>query len=239
MPQLDNLIQKLNVDINNAKKIVFFGGAGVSTESNIPDFRSAHGIFTNNLSAEDIVSHDFFFSHPDKFYEFYKSKMVFPNAKPNITHIKLAELEKKKDLTIITQNIDGLHQMAGSKNVIELHGTIHSNHCIKCHQFYSLKEIMNMGLVPYCPKCGGLIKPDVVLYGEELNYKNIELAIKKLEEADLLIVGGTSLKVYPAASFIDYFNGDKKYLINLSDCPVSNFTYLNCKLGEVFSKLKF
>lgn len=232
-------IKVLNKMILKANKIVFFGGAGVSTESNIPDFRSASGIFTNNLSAEEIVSGSYFYAHTDKFYEFYKSKMMFLDAKPNMCHIKLAQLEKKKDLTIITQNIDGLHQLAGSKNVIELHGSIHINHCLNCHKEFSSSYVKNSIGIPRCDKCNGIIKPDVVLYGESLDYNSITKAINSISSADLLIVGGTSLKVYPAASFIDYFNGKNKILINLNDNPLKDFLYINNKIGEVFSKLEF
>lgn len=231
-------VRELNEDILKARHIVFFGGAGVSTESGIPDFRSAHGIYTDNLSAEEIVSHDYFFADPQGFYDFYKSKMVFLNAKPNACHLKLSEIERLgKDVTVITQNIDGLHQKAGSTKVIELHGSVHCNHCLKCGAFYTAEEIMGQKGVPYCPKCGGLIKPDVVLYGEELDMNAIVKALNALEQADLLIVGGTSLKVYPAASFIDYYQGEKKYFINLNDNPLHGYTYLNEKIGEVFSAL--
>ncbi len=237
--KLEENIKTLNRYILESSHIVFFGGAGVSTESGIPDFRSQKGIFTNNLSAERIVSHDYFFTNTEKFYEFYKSKMMYLDAKPNACHLKLAELEKKgKDITIVTQNIDGLHQKAGSKNVIELHGTIHSNHCLKCGKEFSAEYVKDYKGVPYCDKCGGLIKPDVVLYDEELNYDSITKAISAISKADLLIVGGTSLKVYPAASFIDFFSGSKKVFINLNDDPLKDYLYINSKIGEVFSKLE-
>ncbi len=232
-------IKILNNMIIKANKIVFFGGAGVSTESNIPDFRSASGIFTSNLSAEQIVSHTCFVKNPELFYEFYKSKMMYLDAKPNMCHIKLAKLEKKKNLTIITQNIDGLHQKAGSKNVIELHGTIHKNHCVKCHKAFDAAYVKNYNGVPKCDFCNSIIKPDVVLYEEALDYANIENAINALEEADLLIVGGTSLKVYPAASLIDFCHAKNKVLINLNDNPRQDYLYFNCKIGELFSKLEF
>lgn len=232
-------IKLFNKMINQANKIVFFGGAGVSTESGIPDFRSASGIFTNNLSAEQIVSHTCFINNPKLFYSFYKSKMMYLDAKPNMCHIKLAQLEAKKDLTIITQNIDSLHQLAGSKNVIELHGSIYKNHCLKCHKEYSAEFIKNCKDVPICPICNSIIKPDVVLYEEELDYLKIEKAITSLQQADLLIVGGTSLKVYPAASLIDFYNGKNKVLINLNDCPKQGYLYFDCKIGDLFSKLEF
>jgi len=236
---MDKNIKLLNDYIKQATNIVFFGGAGVSTESNIPDFRSASGIFTNNLSAEEIVSSDYFYYHPKEFYEFYKNKMMYLDAKPNICHLKLAELEKIKNLTIITQNIDGLHQMAGSKNVIELHGSIHRNHCLKCGKSFSSKYVKEYDGVPRCDKCGGLIKPDVVLYGEALDYKDITNAIKALQSADLLIVGGTSLKVYPANSFLSYYQGQRKVMINLKDNPTTDYLYIDEKIGVVFSQLNF
>lgn len=232
-------IKVLTQYIKESKHIVFFGGAGVSTESGIPDFRSAKGIFTNNLSAEQIVSHDYFFAFPEKFYKFYKEKMMYLDAKPNSCHRKLAELEAEgKDITIVTQNIDGLHQMAGSKKVYELHGTIHSNHCLKCGKVFDAEYVKNQPGVPFCDKCGGLIKPDVVLYEEGLDYQLITKAVEAISKADLLIVGGTSLRVYPAASFIDYYQGQKKVFINLNDDPLKDYVYINMKIGEVFSLIK-
>lgn len=232
-----NLLQKY---IDEANDIVFFGGAGVSTESGIPDFRSANGIFTQNLSAEEIVSHTFFYYNTKEFYEFYKNKMMFLDALPNDCHKKLAELEQKgKNITIITQNIDGLHQLAGSKKVVELHGSIHRNYCLKCHTFYDAKFVKESAGIPTCPKCGGLIKPDVVLYEEALDENNIEWAIRALSKADLLIVAGTSLKVYPAANLIHFYNGTRKVNINLHDNPLdSEYLYIDSKVGEVFKKIK-
>lgn len=225
--------------IEESEHIIFFGGAGVSTESGIPDFRSAEGIFTNNICAEQIVSHDYFFSSTEKFYEFYKEKMMYLDAKPNACHKKLAELEAEgKDITIVTQNIDGLHQMAGSKKVYELHGTIHSNHCLKCGKRFEAEYIKKQPGIPFCDKCGGLIKPDVVLYGEGLDYNVVSSAVDAISKADLLIVGGTSLKVYPAASFINYFRGTKKVFINTDDVPLNGFLYINLKIGEVFSLIE-
>ena len=232
-------IKTLNDLINKSNNIVFFGGAGVSTESGIPDFRSANGIFTNNLTAEQIVSHSYFICHTSSFYKFYKEKMMYLDSKPNSCHIKLAELEKIKNLTIITQNIDGLHQLAGSKNVIELHGTILKNHCMDCLKPFSSTYVKNYNGVPRCDNCNGIIKPDVVLYEEQLNYDDIEKAIKALQEADLVIVGGTSLKVYPAAGLLNYTNTKNKVLINLNDIPKGDYLYINEKIGEVFSNLKF
>ena len=176
------MINKLKEAINEAQNIVFFTGAGMSTASGIPDFRSAKGLFTNNLHAEEIVSHSYFMNHPEQFYDFYFNRMVFKDAKPNPGHIFIASLQKNKNVTVVTQNIDGLHTMAGSKNVIELHGTIHSNHCMKCHKKYTLQEILNKKeKVPHC-SCGGIIKPDVVLYEEALNEDNIINAVKAIEE---------------------------------------------------------
>jgi len=237
---LDRQIKQLQKYIDDGIDIVLFGGAGVSTESGIPDFRSATGIFTNNLSAENIISHDYFYYNPKGFYDFYKNKMMYLDAKPNVCHNKLSELEKAgKHITIITQNIDGLHQKAGSTNVIELHGSIHRNFCTNCGASYDAKFIKESKGVPTCPKCGSIIKPDVVLYGEPLREENINKAISALEQADLLIVGGTSLKVYPAASFIHFFKGDKKVYINLENEQLAeDFMYIQSKLGDVFSKIE-
>jgi NAD-dependent deacetylase len=229
--------------IDESEHLVFFGGAGVSTESGIPDFRSAQGIFTaaagGELPPEEIVSDWYFFQHTKEFYEFYKEKMMFLEAQPNACHRKLAELERNgKDLTIVTQNIDGLHQKAGSKHVLELHGTIHKNVCLKCGKQFSADYVKKAEGIPLCDECGGLIKPEVVLYGEQLDGEVISQTIQALEQADLLIVGGTSLKVYPAASFPDFFQGTKKAFINLNDNPLRDYLYINAKIGEVFSRLK-
>ena len=232
-------IEQLQKWIDEAKHIVFFGGAGVSTESGIPDFRSATGLYTNNLSAEEIVSHEYFFQDPDGFYDFYKNKMMYLDAKPNACHRKLAELEKHgKDITIVTQNIDGLHQMAGSSKVLELHGTIYKNRCLSCGKSFSAKYVKEAEGVPHCDDCGGLVKPEVVLYGEALDEEVINKTILALQQADLLIVGGTSLKVYPAASFIDFYRGQRKVFINLNDNPLRDYFYIDAKIGEVFSLIK-
>lgn len=232
-------IEQLQKWIDEAKHIVFFGGAGVSTESGIPDFRSATGLYTNNLSAEEIVSHEYFFQDPDGFYDFYKNKMMYLDAKPNACHRKLAELEKHgKDITIVTQNIDGLHQMAGSSKVLELHGTIYKNRCLSCGKSFSAKYVKEAEGVPHCDDCGGLVKPEVVLYGEALDEEVINKTILALQRADLLIVGGTSLKVYPAASFIDFYRGQRKVFINLNDNPLRDYFYIDAKIGEVFSLIK-
>lgn len=214
-------IKELQRMIDESKNIVFFGGAGVSTESNIPDFRSADGLYHEKYKypPEQIVSHTFFVRKTELFYDFYKNKMMFLDAKPNKAHLKLAELEKKGKLSaIITQNIDGLHQMAGSKNVLELHGSIHRNYCQKCGKFYDAKFVKEHPAIPTC-KCGGIIKPDVVLYEEGLDNTTIQKSIRAISKAEMLIIGGTSLVVYPAAGFIDYFRG--KYLVVLNKSATS------------------
>ena len=206
----ENEVKRLQEIIDDSKSIVFFGGAGVSTESNIPDFRSADGLYQQKykFSPEQIVSHTFFVRHTEAFYEFYKEKMMFLDARPNPAHLKLAELEARGKLkAVITQNIDGLHQAAGSKNVLELHGSIHRNYCQKCGKFYDGAYVKNSDGVPKCD-CGGQIKPDVVLYEEGLDSSVIQRSIRAITQADTLIIGGTSLVVYPAAGFIDYFRGN-------------------------------
>lgn len=211
-------IAKLQEIIDDSENIVFFGGAGVSTESGIPDFRSADGIYHQQYrySPEQIVSHSFFVRNTEAFYEFYKDKMMFLEAKPNAAHLKLAQLEAEGKLkAVITQNIDGLHQAAGSKTVWELHGSIHRNYCQKCGKFYDASYVKHADGVPRC-ECGGLIKPDVVLYEEGLDSGVIDHSIRAIREADTLIIGGTSLVVYPAAGFIDYFRGKHLVVINKS-----------------------
>lgn len=209
---------KLKAIVDDSKRIVFFGGAGVSTESNIPDFRSADGLYRQKYkySPEQIVSHSFFMQNTEAFYEFYKSKMMFLDAKPNQAHRKLAQLEQEGKLTaVVTQNIDGLHQAAGSKNVLELHGSIHRNYCQRCGKFYDAAYVKNAEGIPRC-ECGGIIKPDVVLYEEGLDPDIIQNSIYAISQADTLIIGGTSLIVYPAAGFIDYFQGKHLVVINKS-----------------------
>ena len=211
--------EKLKKIINDSKSIIFFTGAGISTPSNIPDFRSSNGLYASkfgHLSPEDIISHSFFIKNPKEFYQFYFSNMVYQNAKPNLAHTYIADLEKKgKKVWVITQNIDGLHQVAGTKNIIELHGSIYRNYCTKCHSFYKLEEILNeKNDVPICPKCGGIITPDVVLYEEQLNYTDIDCAISLISNAETMVIVGTSLVVYPAASFVQYFRGKHLILIN-------------------------
>ena len=211
-------IAKLQEMIAQSNRIVFFGGAGVSTESNIPDFRSADGLYQEkyHYPPEQVVSHTFFVKKPELFYDFYKNKMMYLDAKPNKAHQKLAELEQAGKLTaVITQNIDGLHQMAGSKNELELHGSIHRNYCQKCGKFYDAKYVKEYPGIPKC-ECGGVIKPDVVLYEEGLDNTVISKAIKAISEADMLIIGGTSLVVYPAAGFVDYFRGHHLVVLNKS-----------------------
>ena len=211
-------INKLQSIVDESDNIVFFGGAGVSTESGIPDFRSVDGLYNQKYKypPETIISHSFYRRNPEEFYRFYKDKMLFPEAKPNKAHMKLAELEAAGKLkAVITQNIDGLHQMAGSRRVIELHGSVHRNYCERCHKFYELRYVIDAPGVPKCA-CGGTIKPDVVLYEEGLNNQDIEDAIHYISEADTLIIWGTSLVVYPAAGLIRYFRGRHLVVINMS-----------------------
>ncbi|MDE7229372.1 MAG: NAD-dependent protein deacylase [Oscillospiraceae bacterium] len=205
--------------IDDSKRIVFFGGAGVSTESGIPDFRSQDGLYNQKYKypPEQIVSRTFFDNRTEEFYEFYKDRMIFSEAKPNAAHLKLAELEQAGKLSaVITQNIDGLHQAAGSKKVIELHGSVMRNYCRKCGGFYPLDYIVKAEGIPKCEKCGGVVKPDVVLYEESLNGDDIDGAVNEIMAADTLIIGGTSLVVYPAAGFVNYFNGKHLVVINKS-----------------------
>jgi NAD-dependent deacetylase len=227
--------------INDSDNIVFFGGAGVSTESGIPDFRSVDGLYnqTYKYPPEVILSHAFFINNTDDFYAFYKSKMIFREVKPNKVHLALAELEKSGKLkAVITQNIDGLHQVAGSKNVLELHGSIYRNYCMKCEKFYGI-DIVIKNDIPIC-SCGGIIKPDVVLYEEPLDDDIVALSIKYISQAEVLIVGGTSLSVYPAAGFINYYSGDKLVLINKSATFFDNKADLlmHDSIGDVFWKLE-
>lgn len=234
-------IEKLQSIIDDSEKIVFFGGAGVSTESHIPDFRSADGLYQQKYkySPEQIVSHSFFVQNPEGFYEFYKDKMMFLDARPNAAHLKLAELEEAGKLTaVITQNIDGLHQAAGSRNVLELHGSIHRNYCMKCHKFYDAAYVKNAKGIPRCT-CGGMIKPDVVLYEEGLDSTVISKSIQAISEADTLIIGGTSLVVYPAAGFIDYFRGKHLVVINKSATAreVGAELTIAAPIGEIMEKV--
>lgn len=212
-------VQQLKEWIRKSDNIVFFGGAGVSTESGIPDFRSVDGLYNMKYKfpPETILSHDFFCNNISDFYEFYKDKLLNLSAKPNKAHLALAELEKQGKLrAVITQNIDGLHQAAGSKTVYELHGSIHRNYCVRCGEFHDAQYIMDSQFIPECSKCGGLIKPDVVLYQEGLDQKTVNASIDAIESCDMMIVAGTSLSVYPASGLINYYSGDKLVLINKS-----------------------
>lgn len=233
-------LEKLQELIDRYDKIVFFGGAGVSTESGIPDFRSVDGLYNQKYDypPETILSHTFFMRYPEEFYRFYRDKMLALDAKPNAAHLKLAELEQAGKLTgVVTQNIDGLHQKAGSKHVMELHGSVHRNYCMRCHRFYDAEYMLHSQGVPTC-ECGGIIKPDVVLYEEGLDEDNITAAIEYIRNADMLVVGGTSLGVYPAAGLIDYYRGDKLVLINKSQTPYDGKADLliNAPLADVFGR---
>lgn len=241
MEELQPEIVKLKETVSKSDNIVFFGGAGVSTESGIPDFRSVDGLYNQKYKypPETIISHSFFMQNPEEFYRFYKDKMIFKDAMPNPAHIKLAELEKAGKLkAVITQNIDGLHQKAGSKNVIELHGSVHRNYCMKCHKFYDLDFVADSEGVPVCD-CGGIVKPDVVLYEEGLNNQDLEDAVRYISEADTLIIGGTSLVVYPAAGLIRYFRGSNLVVINMSPTQTDSQADLliSDKIGKVLSQI--
>ncbi|MCD8119377.1 MAG: NAD-dependent protein deacylase [Lachnospiraceae bacterium] len=218
---LEQAKETLREWIAESERIVFFGGAGVSTESHIPDFRSVDGLYNQSYDypPETIISHTFFVHRPETFFKFYREKMLYPDAKPNDAHIALAKLEEMGKLTaVITQNIDGLHQAAGSKNVLELHGSVLRNYCTKCRKFYPVKAIANSTGVPHCD-CGGVIKPDVVLYEESLDSDILSSSIRHIRQADMMIVAGTSLTVYPAAGLLDYFHGKHLVLINKSVTP--------------------
>lgn len=240
----DEKINYLYSLIKEAKNIVFFGGAGVSTSSGIPDFRSETGLY--NLKSkygvpyEVILSHSYYEYNTEIFFKFYKEFMINKDAKPNIVHYFLSNLEKTKNVTIITQNIDNLHTLAGSKNVIELHGSINRNYCENCLKYYDLAGFLTLkGTIPHCEKCGGIVKPDVVLYEESLDENVITIAIIKLQEADLLIVAGTSLNVYPAASFINYFYGNNIVIINKEKLKINKDIALeiNEDMKGIFEKL--
>lgn len=235
-------VKKLQEIIDDSSNIVFFGGAGVSTESSIPDFRSADGLYHQQYkySPEQIVSHSFFMRNTEGFYEFYKEKMMFLDAEPNPAHLKLAELEETGKLSaVITQNIDGLHQAAGSRNVLELHGSIHRNYCQKCGKFYDAAYVKNSEGIPVC-ECGGRIKPDVVLYEEGLDSHVIQESIQAISRADTLIIGGTSLIVYPAAGFIDYFRGKHLVVINKSATAreVGAELTIAAPIGEILGQIQ-
>ena len=235
-------VRKLKEWTDEAKKIVFFGGAGVSTESGIPDFRSTGGLYRQQWKypPETILSHTFYESNPEEFFRFYHAKMLVRDVKPNDAHKKLAQWEQEgKLLAIVTQNIDGLHQAAGSKTVYELHGSVHRNYCERCGAFYGFDFVYYSEGVPHCEKCGGRVKPDVVLYEEGLDPKVMNGAIHAIEQADLLIIGGTSLNVYPAAGLIHYYRGNRLALVNKSEVAqsLSNALVIRDPIGEVFAQL--
>ena len=237
----DPQIQKLKEIIDNSDNIVFFGGAGVSTESGIPDFRSTDGLYHQQYDypPETILSHTFFRRKPEEFFRFYRNKMLALDAKPNAAHLKLAQWEREGKLkAVITQNIDGLHQAAGSKKVLELHGSVLRNYCEKCGKFYDARYIQNSTGVPRC-SCGGSIKPDVVLYEESLDMGTMQEAISFISQADVLIIGGTALVVYPAASLVDYYRGHKLVLVNKTPTPRDSMADLVVagSIGEIFAAL--
>ncbi|EJO5346125.1 NAD-dependent protein deacylase [Clostridium botulinum] len=241
------MLERLEKFINDSDNVVFLGGAGVSTESNIPDFRSNNGLYKlkNDFaySPETILSHSFFKKNTKDFFEFYKDKMIFKDAKPNLAHYALTKLEEMGRLkAIITQNIDGLHQLAGSKNVLELHGSVHRNYCINCREEYNLDYILNnensKGNIPLCKKCGGIVRPDVVLYEEGLDMNIVNKAIQYVQNADVFIIGGTSLVVYPAAGLVNYYKGKKLVLINKCETPYDKNANLviHDSIGSVLQK---
>lgn len=239
---MEKEIEKLQELIDRYDNIVFFGGAGVSTESGIPDFRSQDGLYNQKYDypPETILSHTFFMRHPEEFFKFYQDKMLCDTAKPNEAHIKLAKLEEAGKLkAVITQNIDNLHQMAGSKNVLELHGSVYRNHCMKCGKSYGFAHMKGAKGIPKCT-CGGIIKPDVVLYEEGLDDQVIQKSVRAISQAQVLIIGGTSLAVYPAAGLIDYFNGEHLVVINRSSTPRDRYADLLIKesIGKVFSQIQ-
>lgn len=236
---MEQEIRKLREILEKYDNIVFFGGAGVSTESNIPDFRSTDGLYHQEYDypPETILSHTFYRKQPEEFFRFYRNKMIYKDAKPNAAHIALAKLEQEgKCRAVITQNIDGLHQMAGSKKVLELHGSVLRNYCEDCGKFFGLEAIENSEGIPKCDACGGIIKPDVVLYEEALQDYTIREAVEYIRKAQVLIIGGTSLAVYPAAGLIDYFTGEKLVVINKAPTPRDSHADLLIKgpIGEVF-----
>lgn len=236
-------IEKFLDMVEKSDNIVFFGGAGVSTESGIPDFRSVDGLYNQQYDypPETILSHTFYRRNTEEFYRFYRNKMLCLTAQPNMAHKKLAELEAAgKVKAVVTQNIDGLHQLAGSKKVLELHGSVHRNYCESCHEMYDAEYMLHSTGIPHCEKCGGGIKPDVVLYEEGLDNRTLQEAVYYISNADMLIIGGTSLAVYPAAGLIDYYQGDKLVLVNKSATPrdgIANLV-LQESIGELFGKIR-
>ena len=242
MKDYENQIRELKNIIEANDNIVFFGGAGVSTESGIPDFRSVDGLYNQQYDypPETILSHTFYRKNPREFFRFYRNKMLFLDAQPNAAHKKLAQLEQQGKLkAVITQNIDGLHQAAGSKTVLELHGSVLRNYCESCRKFHDAPYILSSQDIPKCQTCGGSVKPDVVLYEEGLDQKTINAAVRFIREAQVLIIGGTSLAVYPAAGLIDYFQGDKLVVINKAPTPRDSYADLliQAPIGEVFAQL--
>ena len=238
-----NAIEKFVEMVQGSDNIVFFGGAGVSTESGIPDFRSVDGLYNQKYKypPETILSHTFFMEKTEEFYEFYRDKLLCPNVKPNAAHLKLAELEKEGKLkAVITQNIDGLHQAAGSKNVLELHGSVLRNYCTKCHKAFPLEYMAKATGIPRCDKCGGIIKPDVVLYEEGLDNDILMRSVDYIQKADMLIIGGTSLVVYPAAGLVRYYRGHKLVLINKGATSMDSSANLviSDSIGKVMSAIK-
>ena len=238
---MNDQIAKLKEWIDNSDNIVFFGGAGVSTESGIPDFRSVDVLYNQKYDypPETILSHTFFMAQTEEFFRFYRDKMLCLDAEPNAAHRKLAEWERQGKLrAVITQNIDGLHQKAGSQNVLELHGSVHRNHCMRCHKPYDVQAVAQSTGVPHCA-CGGIIKPDVVLYEESLDTHTLDASLRYIQSADVLIIGGTSLAVYPAASLIHYYRGHKLVLVNKSETPADAKADLviHGPIGEIFSQL--
>lgn len=234
-------VRTLKTWLEESRNIVFFGGAGVSTESGIPDFRSVDGLYNLKYDEppEEIISHSYFLRWPEKFYQFYKDKMLYPAAQPNACHKALARLEAEGKLSsVLTQNIDGLHQKAGSRNVIELHGTTLRNYCMKCGKAFDVDYVLAAPGVPKCDKCGGTVKPDVVLYEESLHDGDMEAAVRYVRKADLFIIGGTSLTVYPAAGLVNYYRGERLVLINKSSTPYDSYANLviHESIGEVFSQ---
>ncbi|HHV32323.1 MAG TPA: NAD-dependent protein deacylase [Clostridiales bacterium] len=238
---MESGLEQLQKMIDQSSRIVFFGGAGVSTESGIPDFRSVDGLYHQRYSypPEVMLSHSFYETHTEEFFDFYRDKMLYLDAEPNAAHRKLAELEQAGKLSaVVTQNIDGLHQKAGSKNVFELHGSVHRNYCTRCHKFYDAEYMLHSTGVPHC-ECGGIIKPDVVLYEEGLNQRTLSGAVEAIERADMLIIGGTSLVVYPAASLVNYYSGRRLVLINRTATPQDENADLVLKgsIGEILDRI--
>ena len=239
----ERAFDKFQEMIDASRRIVFFGGAGVSTESGIPDFRSVDGLYHQRYRypPETILSHSFYQAHPEEFFAFYRDKMLCLDAKPNAAHMKLAQLERAGKLTaVVTQNIDGLHQAAGSRTVFELHGSVHRNHCTRCGARYGARYILESAGVPRCEKCGGAVKPDVVLYEEPLDAETMEGAVRAIAGADMLIIGGTSLIVYPAAGLIEYFRGGRLVVINRAPTQADARAdlVLDGKIGEILGRVR-